>query len=42
MTLNSTVLANGIDWGFPGCVSAPGDYDGDGTNDLSVYFEHYE
>ena len=31
------VLAWAVPWGFPGAVTIPGDYDGDGKSDLAVY-----
>lgn len=30
--------ATNVQWGFPGSVAAPGDYDGDGTNDCAVFY----
>jgi hypothetical protein len=32
-----TVVADGVEWGVPGGIPVPGDYDGDGRADLGVY-----
>jgi hypothetical protein len=33
----AAVVADGVEWGFPGGIPVPGDYDGDGRADLGVY-----
>ena len=31
------MIADGINWGFPGVIPGPGDFDGDGAYDMGVY-----
>ena len=38
-TLLGGELAWATNWGFPGAISVPGDYDGDGATDLALYDE---
>lgn len=37
MALDGRGLAQGVAWGFAGCIPVSGDYDGDGRADLAVY-----
>ena len=37
MALDGRMIVWGLNWGNPGCVPVPGDYDGDGAADLAVY-----
>lgn len=37
-TIAGSTLASGLNWGWSGTTPIHGDYDGDGTNDLAVFY----